>query len=59
MERFLERWRSHGFVRNPVLLVLHGGPGWVAMPTRWYFAHGWDEFFTVIQWDQRGSGKTY
>ncbi|NOK05903.1 alpha/beta fold hydrolase [Myxococcus xanthus] len=46
-------------LRNPVLLVLHGGPGWVAMPTSWYFAHGWDEFFTVIQWDQRGSGKTY
>ncbi|OJT20676.1 alpha/beta hydrolase [Archangium sp. Cb G35] len=45
--------------RNPVLLVLHGGPGWVAMPTSWYFAHGWDEFFTVIQWDQRGAGKTY
>ncbi|MFP2906905.1 alpha/beta fold hydrolase [Pyxidicoccus sp. 3LFB2] len=46
-------------VRNPVLLVLHGGPGWVAMPTSWYVAHGWDEFFTVIQWDQRGAGKTY
>ncbi|WP_240359905.1 alpha/beta fold hydrolase [Pyxidicoccus trucidator] len=45
--------------RNPVLLVLHGGPGWVAMPTSWYVAHGWDEFFTVIQWDQRGAGKTY
>lgn len=46
-------------LRNPVLLVLHGGPGWVAMPTSWYSAHGWDEFFTVIQWDQRGAGKTY
>ncbi|QSQ17424.1 alpha/beta fold hydrolase [Myxococcus landrumensis] len=46
-------------LRNPVLLVLHGGPGWVAMPTSWYVAHGWDEFFTVIQWDQRGAGKTY
>ncbi|QDE88926.1 alpha/beta hydrolase [Myxococcus xanthus] len=46
-------------LRNPVLLVLHGGPGWVTMPTSWYVAHGWDEFFTVIQWDQRGSGKTY
>jgi pimeloyl-ACP methyl ester carboxylesterase len=46
-------------LRNPVLLVFHGGPGWVAMPTSWYLAHGWDEFFTVIQWDQRGAGKTY
>lgn len=46
-------------LRNPVLLVLHGGPGWVSMPTSWYVAHGWDEFFTVVQWDQRGAGKTY
>lgn len=46
-------------LRNPVLLVFHGGPGWVSMPTSWYVAHGWDEFFTVIQWDQRGAGKTY
>lgn len=45
--------------RNPVLLVVHGGPGWVAMPTSWYFAQGWDEYFTVVQWDQRGAGKSY
>ena len=45
--------------RNPVLLMLHGGPGWVSMPTSWYFQRGWEEFFTVVQWDQRGAGKTY
>ena len=45
--------------RNPVLLMLHGGPGFVAMPTSWYAAHGWEEYFTVVQWDQRGAGKTY
>ncbi|MFC6635755.1 alpha/beta fold hydrolase [Microbulbifer taiwanensis] len=50
--------RSHN-PRNPVLLVLHGGPGWVAMPTSWWFAQGWEEYFTVIQWDQRSAGKTY
>ncbi len=44
---------------NPVILVVHGGPGWVAMPTSWYFAQGWDEYFTVVQWDQRGAGKSY
>lgn len=45
--------------RNPILLMLHGGPGWVAMPTSWYFQRGWEEYFTVVQWDQRGAGKTY
>lgn len=45
--------------RNPVLLMLHGGPGWVTMPTSWYFQRGWEEYFTVVQWDQRGAGKTY
>lgn len=45
--------------RNPLLLMLHGGPGWVAMPTSWYFQRGWEEYFTVVQWDQRGAGKTY
>lgn len=45
--------------QNPVLLMLHGGPGWVAMPTSWYFQRGWEEYFTVVQWDQRGAGKTY
>jgi pimeloyl-ACP methyl ester carboxylesterase len=45
--------------RNPVLLVLHGGPGYVETPLNWWYARGWEEFFTVVQWDQRGAGKTY
>ena len=45
--------------RNPVLLVLHGGPGYVEMPLSWWYARGWEEYFTVVQWDQRGAGKTY
>lgn len=45
--------------RNPVLLVLHGGPGYVELPLSWWYAHGWEEYFTVVQWDQRGAGKTY
>ncbi|GLQ88282.1 alpha/beta fold hydrolase [Dyella flagellata] len=44
---------------NPVLLMIHGGPGWVSMPTSWYFQRGWEEYFTVVQWDQRGAGSTY
>lgn len=46
-------------LRNPILLFIHGGPGYVSMPTSWYFQRGWEEFFTVVNWDQRGAGKTY
>jgi proline iminopeptidase len=45
--------------RNPVLLLLHGGPGYVSIPMSWWFTRGWEEYFTVVQWDQRGAGKTY
>ena len=36
----------------------HGGPGYVSMPMSWWFTRGWEEYFTVVQWDQRGAGKT-
>lgn len=44
---------------NPVLLFIHGGPGTVMMPTAWAFQKPWEDFFTVVQWDQRGAGKSY
>lgn len=44
---------------NPVLLVLHGGPGYPELPLSWWYTRGWEEYFTVVQWDQRGAGKTY
>lgn len=42
---------------NPVLLCLHGGPGgsWLAQTTLFL---PWEKGFTVVQWDQRGAGKT-
>jgi len=42
---------------NPVLLCLHGGPGgsWLALTT---LLLPWEKEFTVVQWDQRGTGKT-
>ncbi|MEO6912663.1 MAG: alpha/beta hydrolase [Candidatus Baltobacteraceae bacterium] len=45
--------------RNPILLFLHGGPGAPTMPTAWTFQKPWEDYFTVVQWDQRGAGKTY
>lgn len=44
---------------NPILLVIHGGPASPEMPTSWWFQGGWEDYFTVVEWDQRGSGKTY
>ncbi len=44
---------------NPLLLFIHGGPGSPTMPAAWTFQRPWEDFFTVVQWDQRGTGKTY
>ncbi|KRB82913.1 hypothetical protein ASE00_13000 [Sphingomonas sp. Root710] len=45
--------------RNPVLLFLHGGPGYTMMPAAWAWQAPFEDFFTVVQWDQRGAGKTF
>jgi len=45
--------------RNPILLCIHGGPGYVSIPMSWWFTRGWEEYFTVVQWDQRAAGKTH
>ncbi len=44
---------------NPILLYLHGGPGSTMMPVGHAFQTGWEDDFTVVQWDQRGAGKTH
>lgn len=43
---------------NPVLLFLHGGPGDVTNPWGYAVFRPWLEHFTVVQWDQRGAGRT-
>jgi pimeloyl-ACP methyl ester carboxylesterase len=45
--------------RNPILLYLHGGPGSVEMVESYGYQRPWEDFFTVVQWDQRGAGKTF
>ena len=42
---------------NPVVLCLNGGPGASWIPLTLWFAP-WETDFTVVQWDQRGEGKT-
>jgi pimeloyl-ACP methyl ester carboxylesterase len=45
--------------RNPVLLFIHGGPGFPTTPMAWWATRPLEEYFTVVHWDQRGSGKTH
>jgi pimeloyl-ACP methyl ester carboxylesterase len=45
--------------RNPILLMIHGGPASPEMQTSWIWQGDWEDYFTVVQWDQRGAGKSY
>jgi pimeloyl-ACP methyl ester carboxylesterase len=43
---------------NPVLFFIHGGPA----ATYSIFSpllRSWEKHFTIVQWDQRGAGKTF
>jgi pimeloyl-ACP methyl ester carboxylesterase len=57
----IEQWITiRGQYReNPVLLFLHGGPGVATSPYPRDVHFVWSKDFTFVQWDQRGSGKTY
>jgi pimeloyl-ACP methyl ester carboxylesterase len=44
---------------NPVLLLLHGGPGDATNPWGYAGFRSWLKRFTVVQWDQRGAGRTH
>ncbi len=44
--------------KNPVLLLLHGGPGDATNPWGYAGFRSWLKYFTVVQWDQRGAGRT-
>lgn len=44
---------------NPIILFIHGGPGAVEMPVAWAFQRPWEDYFTVVQWDQRAAGRSY
>ncbi|MRX08828.1 alpha/beta fold hydrolase [Pseudoduganella sp. FT25W] len=44
---------------NPLLLFVHGGPASPSAPTMWLYQRPLEEYFTVVNYDQRGAGRTY
>jgi pimeloyl-ACP methyl ester carboxylesterase len=44
---------------NPIILFIHGGPASPLSPTMWQFQRPMEEYFTMVNWDQRGAGKTF
>jgi pimeloyl-ACP methyl ester carboxylesterase len=44
---------------NPVVLMVHGGPGNPMSPYSAKLYGAWEQDYTLVQWDQRGAGRTY
>lgn len=42
---------------NPVIVMIHGGPGTPTLSSAWAYQAPWEDFFTVVHYDQRGVGK--
>lgn len=46
-------------IKNPLLVILHGGPGFSDTTFFRYFNSSLERKFTVVYWDQRGTGKSF
>src|SRR5688500_12747560 len=56
----IEQWVTiKGDSTKPVVLFIHGGPGNPLTPFADAIYGKWEKDFILVQWDQRGSGKTY
>jgi pimeloyl-ACP methyl ester carboxylesterase len=56
-----EQWvliRSEN-IDNPILLLVHGGPGTSQLTLMRRNTKSLEKHFTVVNWDQRGAGKSY
>jgi pimeloyl-ACP methyl ester carboxylesterase len=56
----IEQWVTiKGESTKPVILFIHGGPGSTMSPYADNVYSSWEKDFILVQWDQRGAGKTY
>ncbi len=64
-ERFIpingiEQWVTiKGDSTRPIVLFLHGGPGSPLSPYADAIYKEWEKDFILVQWDQRGTARTY
>lgn len=64
-ERFIlingiEQWvMIKGDSAKPVVLFIHGGPGSPLSPYADAIYGNWEKEFILVQWDQRGTARTY
>ncbi len=46
-------------IANPLLILVHGGPGFPETRLFRYFTSALEKSFTVVYWEQRGTGKSF
>jgi pimeloyl-ACP methyl ester carboxylesterase len=57
VRQYLLHHRS-GDAGAPVMLIVHGGPGFPDSNAGYKFREWWGDLFHLVSWDQRGCGKT-
>ena len=56
----IEQWVTiKGNISKPVILFIHGGPGSPISPYADHLYKEWEKDFILVQWDQRGTAKTF
>ncbi len=56
----IEQWVTiKGESSKPIILFIHGGPGSPISPYSDVLYKDLEKDFIIVQWDQRGTGKTY